>query len=408
MKLRGMWWALLALSIVALGLAGGATASGDDSRGIDPNQGDSLVEVIVPSKAAAIDLQYEAESFGIEFNDHYLGRNANGTYTVTVFGSEGELRALAEAGYELGATIEGPETWEAGLADMKSARRADNRAEAAALGDPPVIADDDELVILRADYFENYAGRFLSVEAKNRLGGSTPTGSDYIGPAMSVSWNTGAGTAINQGPRPMNVNIDPDTTPDTYIEHRILIRIGDLDSGPPAPTRIRIGSSTGAMLEGDVEVWLGGGLPPHAAGYLSDFTTRYMDPTEVRARFVALANEFPNIAELVTLPNLTNGYQRKAQANMAGSPTGGTPTGPGSTPPGSQAGATVVLTSRAWGHEGGQSDHGRVPQPGRAQLGAERCGDGERHLGQPRDGRDGCAVEHCRPSRGGNQRSSRC
>ena len=177
MKLRGMWWALLALSIVALGLAGGATASGDDARGVDPNQGDSLVEVIVPSKAAAIDLQDEAESFGIEFNDHYLGKNANGTYTVTVFGSEGELHALAEAGYELGATIEGPETWEAGLADMKSARRAENRAEAAALGDPPVIADDDELVILRADYFENYAGRFLSVEAKDRLGSSTPTGS---------------------------------------------------------------------------------------------------------------------------------------------------------------------------------------------------------------------------------------
>ena len=73
------------------------------------------------------------------------------------------------------------------------------------------------------------------------------------------------------------------------------------------------------MLEGDVAVWLGGGLPPHAAGYLSDFTTRYMDPTEVYQRFVALANEFPNIAEIVPLPNLTNGYQRKAQANMAGS-----------------------------------------------------------------------------------------
>ena len=25
----------------------------------------------------------------------------------------------------------------------------------------------------------------------------------------------------------MNVNIDPDTTPDTYIEHRELVRIGD-------------------------------------------------------------------------------------------------------------------------------------------------------------------------------------
>ena len=361
---RGSWRALLVISVVALAVAGGATASDDESRGIDPNQGDSLVQVIVPNKAAAYELQNQAEDFGIEFNDHYLGKNANGTYTVTVFGSEGELAALAGAGYELGETIEGPETWEAGVAEMQSARRAESRANDAALGDPPVIADDDELVILRADYFENYAGRYLSVEAKNRLGGAAPTGSIYVGPATSVSWNSGAGTAIDQGPRPMNVNIDPDTTPDTYIEHRILIRIGDLGSGPAAPTRIRIGSSTGAMLEGNVTVWLAGGLPPHAAGYLSDFTTRYMDPTEVYHRFDELAAEFSNIAEMVPLPNPTNGYQRRAQANIAGSPTGGTPTGSATTPPGSQTGATVVLTSRAWGHEGGNDITAEFLNPG--------------------------------------------
>ena len=364
MRRRGSWRALLVISVVALAVAGGATASGDESRGIDPNQGDSLVQVIVPDKAAAYELQRQAEDFGIEFNDHYLGKNANGTYTVTVFGSEGELVALADAGYELGETIEGPDSWEAGLAEMQSARRAESRANDAALGDPPVIADDDELVILRADYFENYAGRYLSVEAKNRLGGAAPTGSIYVGPATSVSWNSGAGTAIDQGPRPMNVNIDPDTTPDTYIEHRILIRIGDIGSGPAAPTRIRIGSSTGASLEGDVSVWLGGGLPPHADGYLSDFTTRYMDPTEVYQRFDELAAEFSNIAEMVPLPNPTNGYQRRAQANMAGSPTGGTPTGIGNTPPGSQTGATVVLTSRAWGHEGGNEITAEFVNPG--------------------------------------------
>jgi hypothetical protein len=358
MSNRKVWRALLAFVIVALAVAGVAAANGED-RGIDPNQGDSLVEVIVPNKAAALDLQRRAEDFGIEFNDHYLGKNANGTFTVTVFGSEGELAALAEAGYELGSTIEGPAKWEANVADMRSARRAEFRASESALGDPPVIAAEDELVILRADYFENYAGRFLSVEAKDRLGGSTPTGSTYVGPAVSVSWNTGAGTAIDQGPRPMNVNIDPDTTPDTYIEHRILIRIGEIGGGPAAPTRIRIGSSTGAMLEGNVSVWLGGGLPPHAPGYMSDFTTRYMDPTEVKDRFEALAAEFANIAQLVPLPYETNGYQRKAQATMAGT------TLPGNSPSGATAQSqAVVLTSRAWGHEGGNDITAEFLNPG--------------------------------------------
>ena len=120
-------------------------------------------------------------------------------------------------------------------------------------------------------------------------------------------------------PRTMSLNIDPDTTPDTYIEHRQLVRIGDVGtSDPAAPTRIRIGSSTGQTMEGAVSTWLGGGLPPMADGFLKDFTTHYMDPTEVYGRFHELAAEFPNIAELVTLPNKTNGYQRKAQAIMAG------------------------------------------------------------------------------------------
>jgi hypothetical protein len=157
----------------------------------------------------------------------------------------------------------------------------------------------------------------------------------------------------------MNVNIDPDTTPDTYIEHRILIRIGDIGTGPAAPTRIRIGSSTGATLEGDVTVWLGGGLPPHAPGYMSDFTTRYMDPTEVKARFEALAAEFPNIAQIVPLPYETNGYQRKAQATMAGT------TPPGSSPAGATAQSqAVILTSRAWGHEGGNEITAEFLNPG--------------------------------------------
>jgi hypothetical protein len=358
MSSRGTWRVLLAISVIALAVTGGAGAITEE-RGIDPNQGDSLVQVIVPSKAAAIELQLKADDFGIEFNDHYLGKNGDGSYTVTVFGTEGELQALAAAGYELGTTIEGPATWEAGVAAMSAERAREAKADDAALGDPPVIADKDELVILRADYFENYAGRYLSVEAKNRLGTSTPTGSDYVGPAMSVSWNTGAGTPIDQGPRTMNVNIDPDTTPDTYVEHRILIRIGNLGEGPGAPTRIRIGSSTGATLEGDVTVWLGGGLPPHVPGYLSDFTTRYMDPTEVRQRFLDLAAEFPNISEIIKLPYKTNGYQRKAQATMAGA------TLPGNSPSGATAQSqAVVLTSRAWGHEGGNDITAEFLHPG--------------------------------------------
>jgi hypothetical protein len=365
MRYRGTRRMLAALSLCALGLTGGAAAASDDhGRGIDPNQGESLVEVDLASKAAAIRLQLEAESYGIEFNDHYLRHNQDGTVTVTVFGNEDDLAALDAAGYDLGITIEGPQTWEERIADRQRDVRAERRADAAALDQPVgTQSHEDEIVVLRVDYFENYAGRFLSVEAKNRLGGSTATGATYTGPSMSLSWNTGAGTPIDSPPRPMSVNIDPDTTPDTYIEHRELVRIGDAGSGPPQPTRIRIGSSTGATAEADVNVWLGGGLPPMGDGYLKDFTTRYMDPTEVYARFDQLAAEFPNIAELITLPHETNGYQRKAQANMSGTLP------PGNAPSGATAQSqTVVLTSRAWGHEGGNDISAEFRHPGVANA----------------------------------------
>ena len=367
MSLRGTWRVLLAISVIALAITGSAVAQ-EDEGGIALNVDDSLVEVTVASKAAALQLQKSAEDFGVEFNDHYLRSNDDGSFTVTVFASEGELNALAAAGYQIGTTLQGPGASEESLAEMNAARSLEQKSGEAALGDPPVIADDDELVILRADYFENYAGRYLSVEAKDRLGGAAPSGSTYIGPAVSVSWNVGAGP-IDQGPRPMNINIDPDTTPDTYIEHRILIRIGNVGEGPAAPTKIRLGSSTGASLEGNVSTWLGGGIPPAVPGYLSDFTTRYMDPTEVRNRILELADDYSNLAEIVQLPFKTNGYQRKAQAIMAGSTTpGGTPTAPGSSPPGSQTGATVVLTARAWGHEGGNLITAEFLNPGVANA----------------------------------------
>ncbi len=352
--------ALIVASVGALAWAAGAAPAGaEEERGIDPNQGRNLVEVTLPSKGAAMRLQLEADRYGVEFNEHYLRRNANGSVTATVFGYEDELDALADAGYDIGATLEGPATWRERVEDNEQAVRKEKRADAAALEDIGIQSHQDEVVILRADYFENYTGRFLSVEAKTRQGGAAPSGSTYVGPDLSLSYNRGGSTPIDSPPRLMSTNIDPDTTPDTYIEHRELVRIGDAGTtDPPRPSRIRVGSSTGESAEADVETWLGGGLPPMADGFVTDFHTRYLDPTELYAEFEDLADEFPNLAELITLPNKTNGYQRRAQATMAGA------TGSGNTPATALQAGAVVLTSRAWGHEGGNDITAEFRNPG--------------------------------------------
>jgi hypothetical protein len=96
-----------AVALCAFGWTGVADAQ-DEARGVDPHQGESLVEVTLPSRGAAMRLQLEAETYGVEFNEHYLRRNGDGTVTATVFGDGDELKALEDAGFELGATIEGP------------------------------------------------------------------------------------------------------------------------------------------------------------------------------------------------------------------------------------------------------------------------------------------------------------
>src|SRR5262245_42483975 len=129
--------ALLAGVVLALALTltSGAIADGEDGRGIDPNQGESLVEVVLPDKAAAIRLQLDAESYGIAFNEHYLRSNANGSVTATVFGNDDDLDALQAAGYELGTTIEGPATWRERIAEREAAVEAESKADEAALGE---------------------------------------------------------------------------------------------------------------------------------------------------------------------------------------------------------------------------------------------------------------------------------
>ena len=97
----------------------GAAASAAEERGIDPNLGESLVEVQLPSKAAAVRLQLEADTYGVDFNEHYLRRNSDGSVTATVFGTDDEIAALDAAGFELGVTIEGRSSWRGRLASAR-------------------------------------------------------------------------------------------------------------------------------------------------------------------------------------------------------------------------------------------------------------------------------------------------
>lgn len=114
--------------------------------------------------------------------------------------------------------------------------------------------------------------------------------------------------------------------------------IGILPALPP-PTQVRVTSSGGGSAEAEVAEWLPetstpGKVPERP--YESGFLDHYPDAHELTAIIEELHAEFPELTDVIDLPYETNGYRRQAM-HLSG---GGT----------SQR---VVLTSIAWGHEGG-------------------------------------------------------
>jgi hypothetical protein len=158
--------------------------------------------------------------------------------------------------------------------------------------------------IVRADYFTTKGQGFLYVEAR-----SGQTGTQNIG--MQLANDTGPGTPLGPS-RTMQIFTDSGV----YMFHRNLFKVS------LRPSTIRVTSPLGEAT-GFVSDWLEGSVTPlvDSPGYQSDFIPIYTPPEQVYARFEEIAAQYPKIAEIIELPYKTNGYQRKAQANVAANST---------------------------------------------------------------------------------------
>jgi hypothetical protein len=287
----------------------------------------------------------------------------DGTILLAIDTTAADRAALRREGHRIGRTIEDASTRAAVAEARDDQRELESRAlDFAERGVPKskaAVAPRGETVIQRAHKFTNYAGTFLYVEAHNKA--TIVTGSSTVtGPTLALSYagpDGVYGNAVNMGRL-----VDTGTNPDTYQYHRHLIRLTGADAQIPASQlTVRVAASSGSVDTARVTDWPGGGeLPAHGIGYQTGFFTRYMDPTEIRAQLDALAQEFPNLVTAVNLPHLTPGYQRKAQTVLggwAGAGTAANPFVPFTNQTGSlnaaEAPKAIVLTSKAWGHEGG-------------------------------------------------------
>lgn len=352
----------MAALLTTLALAGGLVSSAAADEGDDSN-GKAIVEVTVGSRSA-IDALVDQGFDLVE----YVREEADGGLTVNVVVDDEERAALESLGYRIGATVEDQSTYLARVAERNAALAAEERShESAENGSPARNAifggmsnfgslAVSELTVNRVDYFGNYAGWFLSVEVYDRAVNGTGT----TGPTVSFSWKTASGAYGSATTIPRFVDTDP--APDVYMYNRILVRIGPAGPAPEPPASVRVASSTIGVdpVEAPVRAWLSNPLPAGEVNFAQQYFTAYMDPTQIRTKFRDLADEFGGpggIAQLITLPEQTNGYQRKSFCSMSGTATC---LAAGSTT------SAVYLEATKFGQNGGNGIRAQFRNPGAA------------------------------------------
>jgi Zinc carboxypeptidase/Chitobiase/beta-hexosaminidase C-terminal domain len=315
------------------GSAGATTAAAppDDQPVPQPgvDETSEIVSVVVADQSGVLDLI----AAGADVTEYT--RPVTGGLEVHVVATAEEQAQLRAQGFAISETVVGAAEVDAVRAERNAAIRQVARIEQTTSLDASAdsgtggaaAAAADELTVLRSDWFESLGGEtYLSVEVKSSAGADSTT-------VLTVSWAGGSFT------------MDRFVDAGQYIYHRFdePVPVDDI------PDEVTITSSLGGTVTVPVTEWLGEKRKPEGRHYATGFVDHYMDPTEVYDRIEALAAEFPRLAEIVELPHRTNGYRRQAQAQL-----------------GTVAGNTFYVTSKAWGHEGGNDLVLETRDPGAA------------------------------------------
>lgn len=118
---------------------------------------------------------------------------------------------------------------------------------------------------------------------------------------------------------------------------------------PGEPVSLTATSSLGGTKSTAPQPWPGVTPPETPEGYQSDFIDEYMTPGQISERMDRLARQYPDLVDLVDLPEQTNGYRRYA-SGFLGDPDG----------------VYVLVESVAYGSEGGNGVELQTVDPGAA------------------------------------------
>lgn len=299
MNLKRFTWSLLAVAgVIMIALTSMDFSSTSASPAVvekEPPE-TAVVEIVVPDGDA---VDYLVEN-GYELTGY--ASDKNGQLEVHAIVTEVEMERLETEGYDL--TI---------VQTSQDVERILEERERRSEQEWTLSSAEDNINVFRSDYFTNQSGTFLYLEAKSSAGPDV---------SMNASW-------VDENGEEQTVSMTRKVDYGEYLYHYTLTNIDSV------PENVLITTSQQGSVETELTEWIGDGTPV-GDDYLKDFVDHYMDPIETEERIIALAEEFPELAEIVELPYETNGYRRHAQATF-----------------GNTVDAAFVLTSEAWGHEGG-------------------------------------------------------
>jgi hypothetical protein len=284
----------------------------------------SIVQLEVPNQKAMDKLVELGIDLAHRVHEH------DGELEVDAVVTASEIEQLKQHGIFVKSTL---------ITEAEMNQRAAER-NAALQQEASVTAAEDSIKILRANHFTNQSGTFLYLEAKSSAGTTAST-------ALTATWVDGGVEKSATLSRKVDYG--------EYLYHYLLLPISE------TPPTVKVSSNLGGTTTSAVTEWLGDNQPGNPQKhYVKDFVDHYMDPTELYARAEQLAKEFPDLVEIIEMPNETNGYRRLAQATIGTTTT-----------------SSVVVNSKEWGHEGGNDIAVQFRNPGVANSALNVSVDGK-------------------------------
>lgn len=303
-SLMGVWFTLvLALALVVPAVGSAQTTQAEGLPELAPMSGD--LEVVVAR--APGELVEEMEQAGVDV--HHAQRHvADGVREIHALMTPGAQAFWSQRGLQVVDTDDVPSQAEvarefSGAAGPPQARGSqgppdDAGSNGVGRGAPggarePIDIPDGPLNVLRTDVFTNQAGTFVNVEVWS------DDASDDI--TFEVAGTT----------ETLNAFVDAGE----YLYHRTSNPVpADAEPGD----EIVITDDDGDSVSATMTEWLPGSPDgtDHPAGYQWHFVDGYVDAFQSRAKIRELAAEFPDLAEIVDLPENSPGYRRPAMASI--------------------------------------------------------------------------------------------